>query len=74
MTGVSLRLIRGILDAFPRWTNPQHQVIGAGGTDGHLLEVLKVEVEVEVLHQLLADRAEWIYNTRCSAPMATCRT
>ncbi|EPS3015814.1 hypothetical protein [Pseudomonas aeruginosa] len=52
--------------------DPQHQVLGAAGADGHLQGV----IEVDVLHQLLTGRAGWIRSTRCSAPpapMATCR-
>ncbi|WP_223718281.1 hypothetical protein, partial [Pseudomonas aeruginosa] len=56
----------------PRRTDPQHQVPGAVGADGHLQGV----IEVDVLHQLLTGRAGRIRSTRClapSAPMATCR-
>ncbi|HEC0596075.1 TPA: hypothetical protein R1R57_006342, partial [Pseudomonas aeruginosa] len=43
-----------------------HQVLGAAGADGHPLDV----IEVDVLHQLLAGRAERIRGTRSSAPPA----
>ncbi|ENE2379276.1 hypothetical protein ABM452_005945 [Pseudomonas aeruginosa] len=52
--------------------DPQHQVLGAAGADGHLQGV----IEVDVLHQLLTGRAGWIRSIRCQAPpapMATCR-
>nr|QFX78160.1 hypothetical protein PNK5461_c0013 [Pseudomonas aeruginosa] len=68
-TGGSLRLIRGILDAFPRQPDLWNQV---HDVDGHLQGV----IEVDVLHQLLIGRAGRIRSTRCSAPpapMATCR-
>ncbi|ENE2379274.1 hypothetical protein ABM452_005944 [Pseudomonas aeruginosa] len=52
--------------------DPQHQVLGAAGADGHLQGV----IEVDVPHHLLTGRAGWIRSTRCSAPpapMVTCR-
>ncbi|HCF1785748.1 hypothetical protein JOY19_34845, partial [Pseudomonas aeruginosa] len=51
-------------------TDPQHQVPGAAGADGHLQGV----IEVDVLHQLLTGRAGRIRSTRCLAPlMSSCR-
>ncbi|MFU5035697.1 hypothetical protein ACM7Z7_30095, partial [Pseudomonas aeruginosa] len=54
----------------PRRTDPRHQVLGAAGAGGHPLDV----IEVDGLHQLLADRAGRIHGTRPSAPPAPMAT
>ncbi|WP_223724073.1 hypothetical protein, partial [Pseudomonas aeruginosa] len=50
----------------PCRTDPRHQVLGAAGADGNLLDV----IEVDRLRQLLAGRAGRIRSIRFSAPPA----